>query len=379
MSPRRPEGSLISYFSRLITRSGGINLAQGKPGFPPPAELVRHLAEASRDPALHQYAPGNGNFELLALLTKWYREQGFSVDENNLLVVQGATEGLFLALFHLSRTLGNRSGVLAFEPAYESYPRLPAIMGMPFHAFPSGPGGEVDFQALREVVHRDGIRVVLLASPGNPLGKAWTRAELDSLLTILDGVGGWLVFDAVYTGIYFGHPPANPLETGYPRLILVDSFSKRLSVTGWRVGYMNAPLDTMQAIRAIHDFTGLSAPSLAQAALARYLEESGFGAEYTRSCRLTCAANHEFMSRELVKTGFRVAPSQGGYFVWARCPDSRIDGFEMAEALLTAGVGVVPGENFSPRYRDHVRLNIATSTETVQAGARRIRDHLMRA
>lgn len=376
MTPRRPGGSLISYFSRLITRAGGINLAQGKPGFAPPPELVRHLTEASRDPSLHQYAPGNGNFELLSLLTRWHRDRGFALEEDNLLVVQGATEGLFLALFHLSRTLEDRSGVLAFEPAYESYPRLPGIMGMPFYPFPTGPGGEVDFQALQEVVNREGIRVVLLASPGNPLGKAWTRTELDSLVAILEEVGGWLVFDSVYAGIYFDHPPANPLATGYPRLILVDSFSKRLSVTGWRVGYMTAPPETMQAIRAVHDFTGLSAPSLAQAALARYLEESGFGAEYTRSCRRTCAANHELMSRELAEAGFRVAPSQGGYFVWARCPDSRPDGFEMAEALLTAGVGVVPGENFSPGYRDHIRLNIATSAETVRAGAGRILGYL---
>ncbi|MBN1196544.1 MAG: pyridoxal phosphate-dependent aminotransferase, partial [Candidatus Aminicenantes bacterium] len=376
MTPERFRGSLISHFSRRVTRSGGINLAQGKPGFAPPRELIRYLNEAALDPALHQYAPGNGQAGLLALLVEWLQSRGVAVQEDNLLVVQGATEGLFLALFHLFHSVGDHSGVLAFDPAYESYPQLPRILGMPFHAFATNPDGDVDFKQLEAAVKKNRIRVILLASPGNPQGRVWSHEELAVLLEILDRVSGWLVFDAVYAGIHYGSPPPDPLTMGYPRLIGVDSFSKRLSITGWRVGYMVAPETTMATLRAIHDYTGLSAPSLAQAALTRYLSENDFGHEYTRGCRQICAINHELMSAELTAAGFRVAPARGGYFVWARIPQGAGDGFTLAESLLQIGVGVVPGENFSPRYRDYIRINIAMDTETIRSGAAAIRAHL---
>ncbi|HDP95124.1 MAG TPA: pyridoxal phosphate-dependent aminotransferase [Candidatus Aminicenantes bacterium] len=376
MTPTGLRGSLISHFSRRITRSGGINLAQGKPGFTPPPELIHHLNQAALDPALHQYAPGNGHEGLLARLVEWLQARGIPVQEHNLLIVQGATEGLFLALFHLSRSLDDHGGVLAFDPAYESYPQLPRILGMPFHAFATDPDGNVDFNKLESSVVNNNVRVILLASPGNPQGRVWSREELADLLTILDRVEGWLVFDAVYAGIHYGPPPPDPLEMGYPRLIEVDSFSKRLSITGWRVGYMVAPEPVMTTIRAVHDYTGLSTSSLAQAALARYLSETAFGCEYTRGCREICEINHKLMSAELSSAGFRVAPAQGGYFVWARIPRDITDGFTLAESLLRNGVGVVPGENFSPRHRDHIRVNIAMDTETVKKAASRIRAHL---
>ena len=64
---KKPEGSLISYFSNLVKRDGGINLAQGRPGFAPPDELMAILADKAPNPDLHQYAPGNGNFKLIKL------------------------------------------------------------------------------------------------------------------------------------------------------------------------------------------------------------------------------------------------------------------------------------------------------------------------
>ena len=66
----KPNGSLISYFSRLVTRKGGINLAQGKPGFPPPERLLDILEEKNKHPFFPQYAPGIGNFKLLTLLSE---------------------------------------------------------------------------------------------------------------------------------------------------------------------------------------------------------------------------------------------------------------------------------------------------------------------
>lgn len=373
----KPAGSLISHFSRKITRAGGINLAQGKPGFPPPPLLIEHLRSLALEPENHQYAPGNGSRDLLSLLAGHLgKNTGTGISPDQLLIVQGATEGISLSMLYLSHLMDAPFSVLAFDPVYESYPRLPAIMGLPFHHFPTHGDGTVDFGRLSALVRAENVRVILLASPGNPLGKIWNKAEISALLKILDTTQGWLILDGVYSELYFNQPPPDPFSFDYPQMIYVDAFSKRLSITGWRVGFMVAPLPVTEALRSIHDYTGLCAPSLPQAALARYLAEADFGGRYTRSCARICAENHALMGGELEDMGFTVAPAAGGYFVWARCPGANPDGYLLAEELIHAGVGVVPGENFSPRFKDHIRLNIATDNATIAAAADLIRNHM---
>ena len=90
----RPKGSLISFFSRKVTMGGGINLAQGKPGFAPPAELITILKEKAESAEHHQYAPGIGNFKLLDLLVKHHAGL-VELTTDNFLILNGATEGIF--------------------------------------------------------------------------------------------------------------------------------------------------------------------------------------------------------------------------------------------------------------------------------------------
>ena len=97
----RPEGSLISYFSNKVKKYGGINLAQGICGFPPPEQLVLVLQElVNKKQVNHQYAPGNGDFKLLELLAGFYAGCGLE-NPDDILIVQGATEGISLVFLYL--------------------------------------------------------------------------------------------------------------------------------------------------------------------------------------------------------------------------------------------------------------------------------------
>jgi len=98
---QNPEGSLIAYFSRKVKKGGGINLAQGRPGFEPPDKLLNILKSKIPEKDLHQYAPGNGDPRLLDILVKKHSGP-ISPERKNFLVVQGATEGIFLAFFYLT-------------------------------------------------------------------------------------------------------------------------------------------------------------------------------------------------------------------------------------------------------------------------------------
>ncbi len=370
MTKQKPKGSLISYFSQMVSRGGGINLAQGKPGFPPPAELLDILKTKIDEPALHQYAPGNGDFHLLELLANHYAEVTTQpLDQDNLLIVQGATEGLTLAFIYLLQTLPKPFSALSFDPVYESYPKLPGIFDIPFiYTDLEKPLTELD-----KIIQKNNVKIIFIASPGNPLGKSWSRQEMESMVALADKHGCYIIFDAVYKDIYFDEAPYNPLELGYDRLFYIDSFSKMLSITGWRIGYMITTKEHMVKLRDIHDYTGLSAVSIFQRVIVEYLEKFSYGAGYLKSVRQACQEGFHKMKASLEALHFLVAEAQGGYFLWARLPEKYQDAFQFAMDLyMSSRVGVVPGENFSPVKKNYLRLNIAQEQKIIIEAAARI-------
>jgi aspartate/methionine/tyrosine aminotransferase len=376
----RPKGSLISYFSNRVKKEGGINLAQGTPGFPPPTELL-HLLKADADNVkFHQYAPGNGNFRLLELL-----EGRFSalapIGLDNLLVVQGATEGIFLAFFYLTTLLERPYSVLSLDPVYESYPRLAGMFNIPFLYADFEPDLSIDFDKLERTIKTNNVGVVFVTSPGNPLGKTWNRDEMSRLMELSRAHDFYIIFDAVYKDIYFGEEPFNPLSFNYEKLFYIDSFSKMLSITGWRIGYMITSKNHMERIRGMHDYTGLCAPSILQESIARYLSENRYGEEYIKSVRSKCRQAYSVMKGELDSLGFQVAETDGGYFMWARLPETGkyADAFEFALSLYKeTGVGVVPGENFSETKSDYIRMNIGTELSVIHDAIERIKNIFLR-
>jgi aspartate/methionine/tyrosine aminotransferase len=370
---KKPQGSLISYFSAMVTVGGGINLAQGKPGFPPPQELLDILREKIDDPAQHQYAPGNGNPELLELLAKKFSRYT-ACDTGNLLILQGATEGISLSFLYLTTILKKPYSVLSFDPVYESYAKLPEIFDIPFIYFDTEADLTVDSGKLERVIKENRVMILFIASPGNPYGKVLTRDEMEILVDLSKKYGFYILFDAVYEDIYFNHVPFNPLSLNYEKLFYINSFSKMLSITGWRIGYIFTQKEHMVKLRDIHDYTGLSAVPIFQRAIFEYLDRSNFGKGYSKSVREKCKSSFIVMKNTLEESGFSVAESQGGYFLWAGLPAGRDDAFAFALELYNrAKVGVVPGENFSLTKKNYIRINIAQEAASIRDAAQRIK------
>jgi aspartate/methionine/tyrosine aminotransferase len=354
----KPQGSYISYFSNLVKKHGGINLAQGIPGFDPPLELRNELSQIVND-SVHQYAPGVGNFELLNLLHENY-SQLYNVDKDNFLIVQGATEALSLIYTYLLQKIGSNFSVLSFEPAYESYSKLPAIFGQSFVGFDLNELLSFDINCLRETVLTNSVKIIFVSSPGNPFGKIWSENELNSLVELCNDFGIYLIFDAVYKNLYFHNPPNLPLNNFSPNIFYVNSFSKMLCITGWRIGYLYAHADHRFGLRSIHDYIGLCAPSLLQQALANYLRSSNFGDHFIERYRNDVRISFDSLSCTLSKLGFMIPKINGGCFIWAKLPPGIDDGFTFAQNLYTQkGVAIIPGEHFSSKFANWVRFNIA--------------------
>jgi aminotransferase len=374
----RPEGSLISYFSNRVKKEGGINLAQGTPGFPPPLELLNYLEEDVSNPGLHQYPPGNGNFQLLEQIKQRFASVA-AIDIDNLLIVQGATEGIFLTLLYLSKQLNPPFSTLSFDPVYESYPILSNMLGIPFIYQDFEDDLKVDFQRLEHTIKEQNVKVVFIASPGNPLGKVWSQDEMEKMVNLSRQYGFYILFDAVYKDIYFEHEPFNPLVLDYEKLIYIDSFSKTLSITGWRIGYIVAHTSHMKRIRAMHDYTGLCAVSILQATIARFLEVYKFGGDYIAQLNQKCKKSYLYMKDALEALGFKVFAISGGYFIWAQLPAHLQQALPFALDLFQqVGLAVVPGENFSKTKSNYIRINIAAEMDVIEDAVRRLNEYFSR-
>jgi aspartate/methionine/tyrosine aminotransferase len=364
----KPTGSYISFFSNLVKEKGGVNLAQGIPGFQPPEKLLKSLSNTIYD-NVHQYAPSVGDYKLLDLLGKHY-SQRFEVDVNNFLVVQGATEALSLIYTYLFQKLNGNFSVLSFEPAYESYSQLPAIFGQEFVNFSLNKYFSFDLDSLKEKIVAENVKIVFLSSPGNPFGKIWSKVELETLVNLSHDLEFYIIFDAVYKELYFESPPHIPLGYNSPNVFYVSSFSKMFCITGWRIGYLYAHESHREAIRSIHDYIGLCAPSLLQRAIADYFEDNSFGEDFLDSFRRNVNQGFDILSEALKQNGFYIPPIKGGCFIWAKLPEGITDGFQFAYSLYqNTGVAIIPGEHFSPNCISWVRFNIARPMEEIEKAA----------
>lgn len=355
---RLPQGSLISYMSSKVKEGGGINLAQGIPGYDPPAELLESLRKASFK-NVHQYPPGTGNFRLADFIAQSF-ENELKITRDDLLITNGATEALSLLFLYFTQFFKQDFSVLSFDPAYESYSRLPEHFGVNYVSFSDYSQSSVDFESFEKHIKENNVKLLFLSSPGNPYGRMFSEKELDTLCLLSEKLDFYIIFDAVYKELYTQQKPYQGLKHFGKRYIYVNSFSKLLSITGWRIGYLIADKSHMQGIRSMHDYTGLCVPSVLQEALIDYLEQNKGGNEYIVWLRNQVNNAFSIFIPELEKMGFSIPPIAGGYFIWAQLPDKFHCGFKFAEKLYEKEkIAVVPGIHFSKKATRYVRINIA--------------------
>lgn len=361
-----PEGSLISFFSNKVKQYGGINLAQGIPGFAPPEKLIKKLSEVAPLPNIHQYAPGIGNFKLLDILTEHYKQQA-TLTRDNLLIVQGATEAVTLIYLYLKQLLG-KLNILGFDPVYESYNNLPRIFNdlfIPYYLIE----GSIDFHQLEKQIFENNINLIFINSPGNPLGKVFTKAEIDKLIDLSAKYKFYIIIDAVYRELYFSEPPYIPIDINNPYLFYVNSFSKIFSITGWRVGYFICHTDHMKKMRSLHDYTGLCVANPIQTALAEYIMNEGIVNDYVVELRGKLKKSFDTLHKALTEFDFEIPKIDGGYFIWAKLPQPYDDGFKFAIDLYEQEkVAIIPGIHFSKKGKEYVRFNAARELDEIEAG-----------
>jgi len=367
--------SVIREMTRLALQYGAVNLSQGFPDFPAPAEIKRAAQDAiSAD--INQYAITWGAKKFRdAIAGNFERTQGVAVDpEREITVCCGSTEAMISTMMAI---INPGDEVVVFEPFYENYGPDAILSGAtPRFVKLRPPDWTFDPDELAAAFGPK-TKAIILNTPNNPTGKVFERAEFERIRDLCLKWNAFAITDEIYEHMLYDgakHISLAAIDGMRDRTITINALSKTYSVTGWRVGWAIAAPEVTAAIRKVHDFltVGAAAP----------LQEAGALAMQSPASYYESLA-HEYLVRRdrllgiLTDAGFRCFKPRGAYYIMT---DISAFGFSddvtFAKYLVTdIGVAAVPGSSFyhdPADGRNHLRFTFCKKESTFQAAAERL-------
>ena len=342
-----------------------VHMEVGQPSTPAPRAALDKLGQALSQPL--GYTIPLGMPELRAAIAGLYRRwYGIELDPARVVVTPGSS-GAFVLAFSALFDAGDR--VAVGEPGYPSYRQI--LRAMSVQPVGMQTRAENRYQPVPEDIPAD-VQGVMIASPGNPSGTMLDRQALAALVARTQEIGAALVSDEIYHGLDYGARPVSALELT-DDVVVINSFSKYFSMTGWRVGWMVVPQDMVRTIGRLAANMFICAPHASQvAALAALSPEADAEAQANLA---VYAHNRQLMLERLPAMGFdRIAPPDGAFYIYADVSALTDDSRALAAEILDrAGVAVTPGLDFDPiRGAGTLRLSYAQSTAEITEGLDRL-------
>jgi aspartate/methionine/tyrosine aminotransferase len=368
--------SVIRDMTRVCLKHQGVNLAQGFPDFPAPAEIKEAAIQAIQAD-FNQYAITWGTPSLRQAIAdkfSWYN--GVTMDpEKEITVCCGSTEAMIASLMSI---VNPGEEVIVFEPFYENYgPDTILCDAKPRFITLHEPDWNFDEKELTHAFNNK-TKAIVLNTPNNPTGKVFTREELQFIADLCLKWGVVAVTDEIYEHILFDgakHISIASLLGMRDQTITINSISKTYSLTGWRVGWAIASAHLTSSIRKVHDFLTVGAPHpLQEAAAAALRIDQSFYAVLAKEYQ----ERRDFLLNVLEDTGFRVYCPHGAYYIM-----TDVSSFGFSDDVTFAyylvekiGVATVPGSSFysvPSLGATKIRFCFPKKMETLQQAAEKLK------
>ncbi|HOA25382.1 MAG TPA: aminotransferase class I/II-fold pyridoxal phosphate-dependent enzyme, partial [Aggregatilineales bacterium] len=347
------------------------------PDFVTPAPILQAGIRSLEQGETH-YTSNSGILELRqALSAHLERLYGVRYDaEDEVLITVGVSEALYLAL---NAIIDPGDEVIVPEPSFVSYVPEVVLAGGVARTIPTYV--EHDFQVTGadvEAAITERTKAILLSYPNNPTGAVMTRERLLEIARVAEKHDLLVISDEIYDQLVYGieHVCFAALPNMRDRTITLGGFSKNYAMTGWRIGYAAAPAEILAAMRKIHQYTIMSAPTNAQIAAIVALEScddevEAMRQEYDRRRRLIVGGLNEL--------GLTTFEPRGAFYAFPSITASGMDDSTFAEALLQEErVAVVPGSAFGPSGAGFVRCSYATAYEKIEQALERMERFMRR-
>ncbi len=328
-----------------------IDLSIGQPDYDVD-EAVKAEAAAQIAAGFNSYTQTWGIEELRVAVAEYY-ERKFHVGIENVMITNGVSGGLFLALM---ATVDPGDEVLFADPYFVMYKQLVGLLGgtpVPIDTYP-------EFKLRPEAIEAaitPRTKLLILNSPSNPTGVTLDEAALKGIAAVARAHGLLVLSDEIYESLQYDEP-ASTIAGMHDKVLVLNGFSKNAAMTGWRVGYAAGPEEVIQAMNTLQQYTFVCAPSFAQKAAVKALDAdmSVKVANYRRKRDLIHAG---------LKENFAVVRPGGAFYIFAEAPGG--DGDAFVGRAIEKNLLIIPGSVFSER-KTHFRISFAAADETIVQG-----------
>jgi aminotransferase len=365
-----PPSGIRRFFDIAASMPDVISLGVGEPDFITPPE-IRAAGQRSIDRTT-SYTSNSGMLELrVALAAHLKQHYGLEYDpEHELLITVGVSEAMLGAALAL---LNPGDEVLMPEPCFVAYPACVQLADARPVYVPTRVSEQFQVTgAALEAMVTPRTRAMLIGYPNNPTGAVLTPERLSEIAAVAERHDLVVISDEIYDRLVYGasHTCFAALPGMQARTVLLGGFSKAYAMTGWRMGWLAAPAEITEAVRKVHQYAIMSAPTMSQHAALAALEHGeasvqAMVAEYDRRRRVIVQGFNSL--------GLCTFDPQGAFYAFPYVGNLGLSSEQFCDRLLSEEqVAVIPGDAFGPSGAGYVRACYATSMEKIEQALERI-------
>jgi aspartate/methionine/tyrosine aminotransferase len=346
-----------------------IHMEVGQPGTAAPRAALEAVKRALDRETLG-YTVALGLPALRARIAQHYRKHyGIAVAPERVVVTTGSSAGFvltFLALFDAGAKVALPS------PGYPCYRHILTALGQTPVLLGTDAEGRwmPTARQIEDCAAREGIAGLVIASPANPTGTMLEGRRLAEIAETCRRHGIWLVSDEIYHGLTYGMPEETALAHS-AQAVVINSFSKYFSMTGWRVGWLVVPEELVRPLERLAQNLYISPPTVAQVAAIGAFD----GVDELEANKRVYAENRALLLAALPRAGLeRMLPADGAFYLYADVSDFASDSVAFTREMLDdIGIAATPGVDFDTEHgRRYVRFSYAGKTADMADAARRL-------
>jgi aspartate aminotransferase len=363
MFPKRVASLKVSGIRKLFEAAppGAINLGLGEPDIQPPAEMIRAFQQALAD-GHNKYGPSAGIKELRKAIAADLRHYRRDVSCENIIVTAGATEGMRIAC---ETIIGEGDEALVPNPGFIIYgPDVALAGGKPVeYSLRSESRYLPDIEEIERLI-TPRTKAIIVNSPSNPTGTVFPKETVKALSEVAKDHKLYILSDEVYNNfVYEGEHWS--FARFHDDTIVVNSFSKSLAATGWRIGYVATSKEIVQQLAKVQYYTLACPPTPTQYAI---LEGMKIQDRFLKEMISEFALRREVAMKKLALIpSFETPRVQGAFYLFPKYAQ-KLDSEEFAMRILKKGVICAPGNAFGSLGEGHLRFSYANSRENIAKG-----------
>jgi len=348
-----------------------IHMEVGEPDFTT-AQTIMDAASLAIKNNISHYTPALGLPTLRSAIQDYYQNHlHCKVDANRVAVTPGASGAIQLILTSI---LDEGDEILLTDPGYPCNRNMTKLLSAKDINVPlTADNNFLVTTTLLEAYRTDKTRALLIASPSNPTGSRYSKAQIKVLADYCDEKEIHFIVDEIYQGLEYESKPFSSAEVSN-NIWVINSFSKYFGMTGFRIGWLIAPSTMILSINKLAQNLFLAPASIAQYAALGALSDASIKVHNYR--RDEFKKRRDFLYKGLVAIGFEITNMpEGAFYLYADCTKLGLSASALAEKLLLeAHVAVTPGKDFSTTNTENfIRFAYTTNVENLEKGLKRIK------